>query len=194
MSNYEIRAKARADLGGNIFDGKWMMALLAALVVSLIVGACAAIPVVGSIGAFIVGGPLTLGLAGYFLHLSRSEKTDIENVFDSFNEHFLQSFLLYLMMGIFTFLWSLFFVIPGIVKMYAYSMAYYIKRDNPTYDWKQCLDESQRIMKGNKWKLFCLQFSFIGWAIVCVFTFGIGYLWLTPYMNAANANFYENIK
>ena len=82
----------------------------------------------------------------------------------------------------------------SIVKTYAYSMAYYVKRDNPTYNWKQCLDESQCIMKGNKWKLFCLQFSFIGWAIVCVFTFGIGYLWLAPYMNAATANFYENVK
>lgn len=194
MSNKEIRAKARADLGGNIFDGKWMMALLAALVVSLIVGVCGAIPVAGSVGVFIIGGPLMLGLNGYFLRLSRNRDVKIEDVFDSFSEDFLQSFLLYLMTGIFTFLWSLLFVIPGIVKSYAYSMAFYVKRDNPTYDWKQCLDESQRIMKGYKWKLFCLQLSFIGWAIVCVFTFGIGSLWLTPYMNAATANFYENIK
>lgn len=194
MSNKEIRAKARADLGGNIFDGKWMMALLAALVVSLIVGVCGAIPVAGSVGVFIIGGPLMLGLNGYFLRLSRNRDVKIEDVFDSFSEDFLQSFLLYLMTGIFTFLWSLLFVIPGIVKSYAYSMAFYVKRDNPTYDWKQCLDESQRIMKGYKWKLFCLQLSFIGWAIVCVFTFGIGTLWLTPYMNAATANFYENIK
>ena len=194
MSNKEIRAKARADLGGNIFDGKWMMALLAGLVVSLIVGGCAAIPIAGQIGVFIIGGPLMLGLNGYFLRLSRNRDVKIEDVFDSFSEDFLQSFLLYLMTGIFTFLWSLLFVIPGIVKSYAYSMAFYVKRDNPTYDWKQCLDESQRIMKGYKWKLFCLQFSFIGWAIVSVLTFGIGTLWLTPYMNAATANFYENIK
>lgn len=194
MSNSEIRAKARADLGGNIFDGKWMMALLAALVVSLIIGVCSAIPVVGSVGAFIIGGPLSLGLVGYFLHLAREEEATIEGVFDSFGEHFVQSLLLYLMTAIFTFLWSLLFVIPGIVKAYAYSMAYYIKRDNPTYDWKQCLDESQKMMDGKKWKLFCLQLSFIGWSIVCAFTFGIGYLWLTPYMNAATANFYESIK
>lgn len=194
MSNSEIRAKARADLGGNIFDGKWMMALLAALVVSLIIGICSAIPAVGSVGAFIIGGPLTLGLVGYFLHLSRGEAATIEGVFDSFSEHFVQSLLLYLMTAIFTFLWSLLFVIPGIVKAYAYSMAFYIKRDNPTYDWKRCLDESQKMMDGKKWKLFCLQLSFIGWSIVCAFTFGIGYLWLIPYMNAATANFYESIK
>jgi uncharacterized membrane protein len=194
MSNYEIRAKARADLGGNIFDGKWMMALLAALAVSLIIGVCSAIPVAGSIGAFIISGPLMLGLSGYFIQLSRGEEAKIENVFDSFSDHFVQSLLLYLMTTIFTFLWSLLFVIPGIVKAYAYSMAFYIKRDNPTYDWKQCLDESQRIMNGNKWNLFCLQFSFIGWEIVCILTGGIGYLWLAPYMSAANANFYESIK
>lgn len=191
MSNREIRARARQDLGGNIFDSKWMMALLASVIVSLIIGACAAIP----FGALVVGGPLSIGLIGYFMRLMRKDEDPaIEQVFDGFINDFLQSFLIYLMTGIFTFLWTLLFIIPGIVKAYAYSMAYYVKRDNPTYDWKQCLDESQRIMKGNKWKLFCLQFSFIGWAIVCVFTFGIGSLWLTPYMNAANANFYENIK
>ena len=191
MSNREIRARARQDLGGNIFDSKWMMALLASVIVSLIIGACTVIP----FGALVVGGPLSIGLIGYFMRLMRKDEDPaIEQVFDGFINDFLQSFLIYLMTGIFTFLWTLLFIIPGIVKAYAYSMAYYVKRDNPTYDWKQCLDESQRIMKGNKWKLFCLQFSFIGWAIVCVFTFGIGSLWLTPYMNAANANFYENIK
>lgn len=190
MSNYEIRAKARQDLGGKIFNNKWMMALVAYLVYSLIVGVCSAVPAVGSIAILLITGPLVIGFSGYFLKLIRYEEAKIENLFDGFKD-FVQNFLIYLMVSIFTFLWSLLFIIPGIVKGYAYSMAYYIKIDNPTYDWKKCIDESKERMMGHKWDLFCLNFSFIGWAILCIFTFGIGYLWLAPYMQAATANFYE---
>lgn len=189
MSNYEIRAKSRQDLGGNIFNNKWMMALLAYLIYSLIVGVCAATGI-GSIALLLITGPLSVGLFGYFMKLTRAETPSIENIFDGFKD-FAQNFLLYLMITIFTFLWSLLFIIPGIVKAYAYSMAYYIKRDNPAYDWKQCIDESKARMDGHKWELFCLHFSFIGWALLCIFTFGIGYLWLVPYMQTADANFYE---
>jgi uncharacterized membrane protein len=85
------------------------------------------------------------------------------------------------------------FIVPGIVKYYAYSMAPYIKNDNPSYDWKQCLDESQRIMAGRKWELFCLDVSFIGWLIIGYLTCGIGMLWVTPYMQAAHTSFYASI-
>ena len=47
-------------------------------------------------------------------------------------------------------------------------------------------------MKNRRWKLFCLQISFIGWSILCVFTFGIGMLWLTPYIQLAIISFYKN--
>lgn len=190
MTNYEIRAKARQDLGGKIFGSKWMMALAAYLIYSVIIGICSFVPYVGSVATFLLTGPLIIGLFTFYVKLARAEEAKIENLFDGFND-FVQNFLLQLMIGIFTFLWSLLFFIPGIVKSYSYSMAYYIKIDNPSYDWKTCIDESKKRMDGHKWELFCLHFSFIGWEILCCFTFGIGLLWLTPYMQAANANFYE---
>ena len=58
---------------------------------------------------------------------------------------------------------------------------------------KEAMEVSMQMMKGNKWRLFCLQLSFIGWAILCVLTLGIGYLWLNPYMNAAIAAFYDEV-
>ncbi len=187
------RANARAALGGNLFSGNWVMGLLVCLVVALISGAAAAF--VPAIGALLITGPLAFGMAACFVGACRSnEKMGFENVFSGFTKDFVQTFLIGLMTAIFTFLWSLLFVIPGIVKSYSYSMAYYVKNDHMDWDWKACIDESRRIMDGNKWKLFCLQLSFIGWAIVCGFTFGIGYLWLMPYMEAANASFYESIK
>ena len=71
---------------------------------------------------------------------------------------------------------------------------YYVKIDHPDYDWRACLDESKRITMGHKGELFLLDLSFIGWAIVCVFTFGIGYLWLIPYMTATKAEYYEVLR
>ena len=193
MNNKAIRAKARLDLGGNLFNEKWMGALAAYLIYSLILGACTAIPYVGSVGSLLISGPLLFGIYGYFIKLTRGfEKPTIEGIFDGFEE-FTQCFLLSLMISIFTFLWSLLFIIPGIIKSYAYSMSFYIKRDHPDWTWKQCMDESQRIMKGHKLDYFCLQFSFIGWAVLCILTCGIGTLWLSPYMLASNTNFYNEL-
>ncbi|MBR5241893.1 MAG: DUF975 family protein, partial [Clostridia bacterium] len=72
-------------------------------------------------------------------------------------------------------------------------MAYYIKLDHPEYTPTEAITESRKLMDGNKMRLFCLHLSFIGWAIVCLFTFGIGTFWLIPYMNAANAEFYQDL-
>ncbi len=186
------RANARAMLGGQIFKTNWIMALVITLVYSLIMGAVATFT--GGIGTLIFTGPMVYGLLSCYVLLSRSGKAEIVNLFNGFKHDFAQTLLIGLMTSIFTSLWSLLFVIPGIVKSYAYKMAPYIKLDHPEWDWRACMDESQRIMNGNKWKLFCLELSFIGWFIVCMFTFGIGYLWVTPYVYAAQTSFYETIK
>lgn len=72
-------------------------------------------------------------------------------------------------------------------------MTSYILAENPEMSAGEAIDRSEELMKGNKWRLFCLQFSFIGWSILCAFTLGIGTLWLTPYMEAASAAFYRDI-
>lgn len=192
MTCYEIRAKAREVLGGKIFGNRWMFALLA----DLIVGAIAAVAgsVIPGLGALIITGPLTAGLSIFYLSLIRSqEDPKIELLFDGF-KNFGDNFLLGLMVAIFTFLWSLLFIIPGIVKSYSYSMAFFVKKDHPEMDWKACMDESQRLMDGNKGRLFLLDLSYIGWLIVGSLCCGIGVLWVSPYMNAAHVVFYEEIK
>ena len=73
-------------------------------------------------------------------------------------------------------------------------MAYFILRDNPQMNALEAITASRMMMNGYKTKLFCLYLSFIGWAILCVLSFGIGFLWLTPYMTLSVANFYENLK
>jgi uncharacterized membrane protein len=73
-------------------------------------------------------------------------------------------------------------------------MSYYCYLDNPENDIMDAIKESKRIMKGHKMEFFILQLSFLGWSILGMFTFGILYLWLIPYMSVTISNFYNNIK
>jgi len=77
------------------------------------------------------------------------------------------------------------------VRSLLYSLTTYIAYDNPNMSSLDVVNESARMMKGNRWKIFLLELSFIGWAILAVFSFGIGYLWLLPYMQVAFVCFYE---
>jgi uncharacterized membrane protein len=141
----------------------------------------------------VVGGPFYLGLVGYFLKRIRGENIYMKNIFDGF-KHFSRGFVLMLLTYIFTFLWTLILIIPGIIKSLSYSMAFFILYDNPEMKPHQALKESCRMMKGYRGKLFCLYFSFIGWVLLSILTLGIGLLWLYPYMYMSIAHFYENLK
>ena len=98
------------------------------------------------------------------------------------------------LMGLFTALWTLLFIIPGIVKMFSYAMTPFILEENPDLTANEAIDRSRAMMKGHKFDLFWLFLSFIGWGILCVFTLGIGTLWLMPYMQTSMAAFYEDVK
>jgi len=171
-------------------SGKWGNAILAVLVAGLITGGLSAT----GVGAIIVSGPLALGLACFFLAVSRSSDPKLETIFSGFNLSFVSSLLAQILIAIFTFLWSLLFIIPGIIKAISYSMTFYVIADNPEMSATEAVKESRKIMHGNKWRFFCLQFSFIGWILLSVLTCGILMLWIAPYMQAANAEFYESIK
>ena len=96
--------------------------------------------------------------------------------------------------NLFIALWSLLFIIPGIVKAFSYSMTPFILEEHPELSANEAIDHSRAMMKGHKFDLFWLILSFIGWGFLCLFTFGIGYLWLTPYMETSVASFYEDVK
>lgn len=99
-----------------------------------------------------------------------------------------------LLMGVYVFLWALLLIIPGIIKAIAYTLTPYILRDYPELSVGQAIKMSEKMMKGHKMRLFLLDLSFIGWAILGVFTLGIGYIWLIPYMYTTFAAFYQDVK
>jgi len=121
---------------------------------------------------FLVMGPLVLGLSMYFLALFRRHKVELVDVFLGF-EHFKKSLGLFLFMYLFVFLWTLLFIVPGIIASIRYSQAFFILADDPSKGVRQCMDESKAMMKGNKAKYFWLGLSFIGWSILASLPSGI---------------------
>lgn len=194
LSRPELRRRAREQLGGHIFANGWLSLLLVLFLGGLIASAGSVIPVIGS---FLLLGPISYGMSKITLKLVRRQndgKVEFGDLFVGFTEDFLNTFLLGLMQSLFIFLWTLLFIIPGIVKSYSYSMAFYIQCDAPDKDWNTCITESRKMMKGHKWQLFVLDLSFIGWYFVGALCCYIGILWVEPYHEAARANFYEQLR
>ena len=186
--NFVLRGMARESL-----KGKWGLAIggyVLFMIISMVVNF---IPVVGSIASLIITGPLTLGLAIFSLSISRNQEAKVGQIFDGFN-HFGKALGTYLLMLLFIILWSLLLIIPGIIAGISYSMTFYILADNPSIRAIEAIDRSKKMMYGYKWKFFLLQLSFIGWALLCLLTFGIGFLWLVPYMQMSFAKFYDDVR
>lgn len=141
---------------------------------------------------FILGGAVQLGYAKFNLALVDHKEAKFQDLFSQFSR-FGDGFLLNLLTFVFVLLWTLLLIIPGIVMSYSYAMAPYILYENPGMRPRDALRASTALMEGNRWRLFCLGFSFIGWGILCSLTLGIGYLWLLPYQEAARASFYRQI-
>jgi len=147
----------------------------------------------GGLISLIIGGPMTLGAAYFALAISRNKEARFEQLFKGFN-NFGTALLAYLLMAIFTVLWMLLLIIPGIIAAISYAMTFYIIADDPSIDAMAAIDKSKKMMYGYKWKFFCLNLRFLGWAILCLFTLGIGFLWLIPYMEISFAKFYDDLK
>lgn len=197
----EIKREAKAQLEGNW--GKAVILCLIPGLVTVVIGYNVA-DGNNNFGILIdlLTGFFATGVMYAFIDLIRNPDyviDPIRDVIQAFrSEYILNLFFLKVRTIFFIFLWSLLFVIPGIVKAYAYSQAELIYKDivdstgeQPSA--KECMDESQRIMKGSKADLFGLDLSFIGWYILALFTFGILYFWLNPYVRMSRAVFYENI-
>ena len=184
-SSREIRLLAWEQLRKSY----WMV-FVAVLIVSM-VPAASSFAVVG----FIIAGPLLVGQAVYLVDMidNGTDGKKLELLFEGFKKSFLNSFLAMLLVGLFTFLWSLLFVIPGIIKMFSYAMTPYIIAENPEIDAMAAIDKSREMMNGHKAELFFLRLSFIGWFILGAITI-VGFVFVLPYYQTAEANFYVELR
>lgn len=176
--------------------GKWGLAIGTYVVYILMIGAIQAtselFPIAGLL-SLIIAGPMAVGLAIFSLNISRNEDARFEQIFQGFN-NFATSLGAYFLMVIFILLWSLLLIIPGIIAALSYSMTFYILADDSSIGAMDAIDKSKKMMDGNKWKYFCLGLRFLGWALLCILTLGIGFLWLFPYIQISMAKFYDDIK
>lgn len=137
----------------------------------------------------VIGGMIQLGYYQYCVKLCLGVDAGVKELFVH-KQYLLKAFALSLLIAIKTALWYCLFVIPGIVASYRYAMAPYLMAENPDMGIVEAIEESKAMMNGYKGDLFWLHLSFLGWALLSVFTLGIGNLWLNPYMRVTEAEFY----
>ena len=181
-----LKKQARATMQGN-----WGISILVMLVVMAISGVVDS--VTGGLGIWVTP-VLYVGVASFYLTMARNGSAPFETVFTDTFSNFLRKWGATLLTMLYTALWMLLFIIPGIVKSYSYAMTRYILLDNPELTADQAITKSREMMDGYKWKLFCLDLSFIGWHLLASITCGLVYLYAIPVMNAARVQFYEELK
>ena len=150
--------------------------------------------IVFGIALFILGSIVEIGYTKFNLDLvDRQKEAEIGTLFGYF-QFWKSAVCAKLLKGVYVLLWSLLFIIPGIIAGYSYAMTSYILAENPELTASEAIERSKQMMSGNRWRLFCVQISFIGWELLsALLTFGIGSLWITPYKQAATAAFYREI-
>ena len=196
MENKQIMKDAQESL-----KGKWGISIAACLIVTIIT------IMVSLIGGYLInedwGGnilslfivpPMGVGMALFFLNLYNGNKLEIRTIFNPFKEVWLNSVLAYFMMIVIIFIGSILFIIPGIIASLMFSQAFYIIAEDNKIDPYNALVKSKKMMEGNKWKFFKIILRIILLAIVCIFTLGIGFIWLAPYQNTVYAKFYKVVK
>ncbi len=193
MTRAEMKALAKQQIKGNI-GILFVIALIIAVISAVATAVCNLIPIVGSlIPAIIITPAFSLSMVRVYLNLAKGAKPQAGDSFCGFDD-FWTAFKVNFFVGLFTFLWSLLFFIPGLIKSFSYSQAMYIAAENKGIAALEAIDRSKKMMDGHKMELFVLALSFIGWNLLGAITFGIAYIWVIPYMNATAANFYNAIK
>ena len=186
--NQTLRAQARESL-----NGKWRPIIVVTIMLSLPIFILSMISVLGTIIDFLLFGVVWISYLSFFLPIARNKKVRVNTLFSGFKRYefytmvYLQ-FLLKLIIG------TIIFIIPGLIAKYRYQLVPFVIADNPNItNPADALNKCKILMEGNKWRLFSLQMSFIGWWFLSVLTFGIGFLWLVPYMNVTFAKLYDDI-
>jgi uncharacterized membrane protein len=185
--------KILMDNAREALRGRWGTAIVTFVVYFLITGALGAIKGVGPIISILITGPLMLGWAKFSLSIARNEEASFNQLFGGF-QNFMKPFVTYLIMIILVILWMLLLIVPGIIAAISYSQVFFIMNEDETIDGMNALNKSKQMMYGYKLKYFYLSLRFLLWGILCLFTLGIGFLWLVPWIQVTLANFYDDIK
>lgn len=186
--NAEIMRQARDAL-----SGRWGLAVGFTFLLGLLSMVMQMVPYIGGLAALLCTGALELGAAIFYLTYARRGQPELGMMFKGF-ENFGNALGAYLLIAIFTILWMLLLIIPGIIAAISYSQTMYLLADDRNLGPLEAIGKSKEMMRGHKWRLFCLHWRFIGWALLCLLTCGVGFLWLQPYIMTSLAKFHDDLK
>lgn len=216
MDTKEIRRQARAHLQGN-----WGLSIGVAVVACLLGGLLTGMSFIPEISywkqldfsetweireglrigfkngifglaSFLLGGVLQLGYARFLLRQHDGNPTEFNDLFSQF-DRFGTGFAQHFLRSLYTLLWSLLLIIPGIIAALSYAMTPFILEEHPELTANEAIRRSKELMRGHKTDLFILELTFIGWSLLCILTLNLGHIALNPYKNAAYAVFYREI-
>lgn len=181
----EMKAAAKAQL-----NCKWLLTT-GVLVVGALILSAVSFTIIGSL---LLTGAIEFGYCAYLITVTRNKDSDFGKLLSGFNR-FGDVCITGILKWLFTGLWSLLFVIPGIVKSYSYAMTMYIMQDHPELSGNDAITKSRQMMDGHKFDLFILDLSFIGWYLLGSLTFGILIIfYVEPYRQVTRTNFYEQLR
>ena len=184
----ELKFESETGMVVNVLE-QWSFTLLQPGRITTIL---AVLSVIWAIILLIIGGAMTLGYYQFHQNLARGEEAEVSTLFVH-KDKLWHGFCINFWQLLYIFLWTICFIIPGIVAAYSYSMAHYIANDHPEMTARETIAASKEMMKGNRWRLFCLEISFIGWELLAALTLGIGSFAVAPYMETAKASFYQDL-
>ena len=216
MDTNEIRRQARAHL-----QGSWGLSIGVAVVACLLGGLLTGMSFIPEISywkqldfsetweireglrigfkngifglaSFLLGGVLQLGYARFLLRQHDGKPTEFNDLFSQF-DRFGTGFAQHFLRSLYTLLWSLLLIIPGIIAALSYAMTPFILEEHPELTASEAIRRSKELMRGHKTDLFILELTFIGWSLLCILTLNLGHIALNPYKNAAYAVFYREI-
>ena len=150
------------------------------------------VSIIFTIAQFIVGSAVGVGYAKFNLDLVDFYPPSVGTLFSRFRQ-IGTAVCANLLAGLHVMLFMLLLIVPGIIVAFNYAMVNYVLAENPRFTASEALAESKRIMKGHRFKFFCLNLSFLGWSFLSVLTLGVGFIWLVPYVEASHAAFYREI-
>jgi uncharacterized membrane protein len=173
--------------------GRWDKALGFFFLYFFISIALACVPVIGSFIGLFISGPLAIGACLFTLRLSKNQPAATRNLFEGFNT-FSSAVSASILTGLFTFLWLLLLIVPGIIAALSYSQTFYILAENPSMGGMEAINKSKEMMQGHKARFFGIILSFAGWFLLALLSVGIGFLWLIPYYHLTLTKFYEELR
>ena len=187
MDRAMMKSMAKEQIRGNIG-----VLFAITLLMALIMLGVTCIPLVGYVASLLLGSAFSLAIYRIYLDLADGLRPRVGDMFSQL-KNWWPSFKVNFLVGLFTYLWSLLFLIPGIIKGCSYSQAMYILAENPEMGALDAINQSKEMMEGHKMEYFLLELSFFGWFLLGPFTLGLLYIWLIPYMQATFTNFYKSL-